>query len=340
MKISNREAFIALFLISLAFMAAFLIVRGNGPFAQTCGEICPPEFWQSASHQEIVEALETVDVHGRSEDGRTPLHWAARYGGPAALSVLVEAGADVNIRDERGRTPLHDAARYGTPESISVLLGTGADVNATTTRGDTPLHEAAELESSGNTAALIEAGADVNTRNGLGQAPINRVRMFLSLESLFLLLEAGADVNAQAYAPMDETALHQAVTFGTAELVLVLLHAGADVNARDARGRTPLHKAAVSGTAEILSTLIAAGADVNARSGRRGIGSTPLHLAVEYGNLAIRFRNWENITLLLEAGADVHLLDEDRRTPWSIAQDNEALQGRDAYWALNEARFE
>ena len=44
--------------------------------------------------------------------------------------------------------------------------------------------------------------------------------------------------------------------------------------------------------------------------------------------------------MLLDAGADATAVNEDGETPFDLAKDNEALVGTDAYWALNDARFE
>ena len=46
------------------------------------------------------------------------------------------------------------------------------------------------------------------------------------------------------------------------------------------------------------------------------------------------------IEALLEAGANPMAPNVGGKTPWDFAQDNEALKGSDAYWRLNEARFE
>ena len=43
--------------------------------------------------------------------------------------------------------------------------------------------------------------------------------------------------------------------------------------------------------------------------------------------------------LALAAAACVNARDEDGKTPFDYAKDNEALRGTDAYWRLDEARF-
>jgi ankyrin repeat protein len=82
---------------------------------------------------------------------------------------------------------------------------------------------------------------------------------------------------------------------------------------------------------EVITVLLDAGANVNARNDS---GGTPLHMAAKYNE------NPEVIIVLLDAGADGTAVNEDGLTPFDLAKDNEALAGTDAYWALNDARFE
>ena len=83
---------------------------------------------------------------------------------------------------------------------------------------------------------------------------------------------------------------------------------------------------------EVFTVLLDAGAGVNARVED---GYTPLHQA------ATRNENPEDIIVLIDAGADGTAVNDNGETPFDIlVQDNEALVGTDAYWALNDARFE
>ena len=74
-----------------------------------------------------------------------------------------------------------------------------------------------------------------------------------------------------------------------------------------------------------------AGADPNARDED---GETPLHAAAE--NIA----NPSVIAVLLDAGADPKVLDNDGKLPFDYAEDNEKIKGTNAYWKLNDARFQ
>lgn len=46
----------------------------------------------------------------------------------------------------------------------------------------------------------------------------------------------------------------------------------------------------------------------------------------------------ESVTTCLKAGADPNARDEEGKTPWDLAQENEKLKGSAAYWKLNTAR--
>ena len=67
---------------------------------------------------------------------------------------------------------------------------------------------------------------------------------------------------------------------------------------------------------------------------RTKAGSTPLHLAVA---------NNENpavVLALLDAGAAPKAKTTDGKTAFDLIQQNEKLKGTDAYWRLNDLRFE
>ena len=60
--------------------------------------------------------------------------------------------------------------------------------------------------------------------------------------------------------------LHNACSFGHAEVVALLLAAGADPNAKDSWSYTPLHEAAVKGKIDVCIMLLQHGADPSIRN--------------------------------------------------------------------------
>ena len=80
-----------------------------------------------------------------------------------------------------------------------------------------------------------------------------------------------------------------------------------------------------------MRAALSAGADPGARN---EVDFTALHVAAE------RNENPSVITALIEGGADPGARDEWGKTPFDYAEDNEALRGTDAYWRLNDGRFE
>ena len=147
-------------------------------------------------------------------------------------------------------------------------------------------------------------------------------------ETVSVCLNSGLSVNARG--EFGATPLHYAADNENSEVLTLLLDAGTDVNARNQFGLTPLHYAAKNENPEVLTVLLDAGADVNARDNN---GSTSLH------NAAKSHENPETIKTLLNAGADGTAVNDDGETPFDLAQENEALAGTDAYWALNDARY-
>ena len=68
------------------------------------------------------------------------------------LIFLVEYGADVNLQDDEGKLPLHVAAKEGSVDIVRFLLEQGSEVDVADDCGSTPLLVAAEH---GNIEALM-----------------------------------------------------------------------------------------------------------------------------------------------------------------------------------------
>ncbi len=289
-----------------------------------------------------------VDVNGRDNAGRTPLHTVARVGlfgrsGAGRVSfarALFDAGADVNARDRRGQTPLHAAAgsdREGIGDSLVVLfVEAGAEVNARTEIGVTPLHLA--VNNPAIAAALLELGADPTAVDDSGYVadPVHCqnfvTRSFFALATPEIVagcIEEGANVNVAVSDPQSRFAtdpygprpLHTAVQSARdPTTITVLLEAGAALHGRNEEDHTPLHHAAEMGTPAIVRTLLEAGAQVDMRASGFivdwGWDWTPLLLAAQNNP------DEEVVRVLLEAGADANARAYYGQTPLTLAAGN------------------
>ena len=124
-----------------------------------------------------------------------PLHAAAVKNLPAAVDLLVAAGAPLDGGDKKKRTPLHLAAALPGYESVlRQLVGHGAAVDAVNAAGVTPLYLAITEGHVENCRVLLEAGADPNTQSAKGQTALQNAIFWSQTEIAKLLIEGGADV--------------------------------------------------------------------------------------------------------------------------------------------------
>ena len=238
----------------------------------------------------------------------------------AIVALLLEAGADPNARDPHptfgGGTLLHWASERGDVRVIELLaragVDAGADIHARDLQGRTPLHRAAARGyHPAIIVSLLAAGADLGARDLDGNTPLHASWSNFNPEIPSTLLQLGADPMARndEGRPADPTNCENMGTKGFARAadaddLAGCVDSGRGVNARDSDGDTPLHHAVDNGDLAMVIRLLDAGADVNA-AGRWG---TPLHGAVERGDTAM-------IRVLGEAGANPDARNDQGGTP-------------------------
>ena len=106
------------------------------------------------------ELLDTdADLIGAySEDGYTPLHFAAFFDQGKALRLLLDRGADVGAvsKNDMKVQPLHSAVAANSREVAAALLIAGADPNAKQEGGFTPMMGAQQQEKEGDMVRLLQ----------------------------------------------------------------------------------------------------------------------------------------------------------------------------------------
>jgi ankyrin repeat protein len=171
------------------WLAAFAANGGAGTLDFSGGDNSsaaaagPPQWGTPATA--VIETLLAggADLTLTSDDGSTPLMMAAGLGrctfnpninrggrspsAEAAVTVLLDSGADINAVNEGDFTALHGAAYRGLNEVIKILVDRGANINARDYRGRTAFRiaegskQSFQFQAYSDTAAFIKSlGAD------------------------------------------------------------------------------------------------------------------------------------------------------------------------------------
>jgi len=263
----------------------------------------------------------------------TAVMMAARTGRADALRVLIEAGADVNARESwGGTTALMWAVSEGHAEAVRTLIAAGADVNARS-------HYVAAANGRGfegrtPVANRIDPRAEAFASGWL--TPLALASREGDVELTRLLLDAGADIDA--IAGDGKTALAVAIFNGNYDVAELLVDRHADVNKADAQRFTPLFWAVDRRNMEtapnfpwmvtadpmpLIRKLLDAGADPNALvnntpRARMREGSPRIVFATALMRAAFA-ADLELVNLLLERGADPHVLSTDNESMLAAA---------------------
>jgi len=127
--------------------------------------------------QEILKAS-PARVTEHAPDGFTPVALAAFFGQPAAVKVLIAAGADVNAaaKNPLKVAALHAAVAGGKLEIVKAVLEAGAHPNAQQQVGFRALHEAGTKANRAMAELLLAHGADPSLPNDEGKSAIDLAR--------------------------------------------------------------------------------------------------------------------------------------------------------------------
>lgn len=258
-----------------------------------------------------------VDVNARDEDGMTPLHCCQDR---EVVKVLLKNGALIHARDDLGRIPLHCTLD---PEVIQELLeahgkGKYRDMSGLEdSERMTPLHRATMSASVAAVKIHVQDGAPVNVRDQKGKTPLHlAIQGDDNRDVVLLLLENAAP---EAEDEEGRTVLELAVELKKRDAVVDLLNWGVQVRPK------ALHIAARSGDVEIMKLLLKR--NPTHMDQENDSGMTPLHLAVEYGNMAVA-------DLLVERGADLSKKNMKGQTPVELIRTPQTRESYQKKWSV------
>lgn len=335
-------------------LARTLVAAGADARAATRYGVLPLNLaCQNGSERMVALLLESgADPRAALPGGETPLMTAARTGLPGPVRLLVARGAEIDAREHHGQTALMWAAAEGNLEVVELLLQAGADFRTPLPSGFTPLFFAVREGRTATALRLLRAGLDINAPlqrssakgRGTGPNPLVLAVENGHFETAVTLLRAGADPNAQ---PAGYAALHAmswvrkpirgdgnpspigSGKVSALQFVRELVAHGADLNLRLARGEsgfadftttgcTPLVLASRTGDLPLVKLLLELGADPSIPNSD---GASALLAAAGIGDLGSGQESAgseeeaiETIKLLLTAGLDVNLVDDNGET--------------------------
>ena len=178
---------------------------------------------------------------------------------------------------------------------------------------DIQLHKAAAANDAAAIKSLIEKGAKIDARDGSGATALLVATHANKVEAARALIAAGADVNAKDN--IEDSPYLYAGARGHLDILKLTLAHGADLKSINRYGGTALIPACERGHVETVDTLIKAGVAVDHVN---RLGWTALLEAIILGDGGPR--HVQIVHLLLKAGADANLADNDGVTPLGHAR--------------------
>jgi glyoxylase-like metal-dependent hydrolase (beta-lactamase superfamily II) len=224
------------------------------------GYVVPAFGLQDSRHRENIQAFwrAAAATANRTQDRPAGIQDLLRTGDVAALAAALDRDPTlVNRRDAQGVQPIFWAAVYGQPAMVELLLARGADPRSASPFG-TVLHGAVAGGYPDIIKLLAAKGADVNAGGDRGVPPLIAAAGRGRLTVIQALLDAGASPGAKD--SMGNTALLIAASSGFEPVVRALVSKGSDVNGANSRGTTPLDAALREGHDSVSAYLKALGA--------------------------------------------------------------------------------
>ena len=237
-------------------------------------------------------------VHAKCNRDRTPLWYAVERCSIDVIRRLVEQGSNIDEFDDEGMSCLMRAASLGRNEVVELLLGCGADRTKVSKLGRTALSFAVEKCSKQTIKNLMWSDDSINQGDYHGLTPLMYAAKVGVQENVEALVQSGANPGIRCNA--GRSALSYSVgereKWSTVKYLVDITPSLTDM--ADSLGITPIMYASEFEFGDsVVTLLINAGASVHTSDIK---GNRPLHYA-----------SWFSANALLEAGADINVINND-----------------------------
>lgn len=220
--------------------------------------------------------------------------------------LLIHGINNVNDKNNENQTALMIAvALTKDATTVQCLINMGARVND---RDNTKGSALMMTDNAQIAEYLIKAGADIEAKDDMNCTPLMLAAGAGYTSVAKVLVNYGANINTTA--KEGYTPLMNAIANEHTDTANFLINSGADVNHKNQDGLTALMFAVKMDNIEIGKALIKAGADIDAKN-KMGMDA----LALSF------FKSYENMELLLKAGANPNKLYEGKTLLHRAAQD-------------------
>ncbi|XP_050517339.1 transient receptor potential cation channel subfamily A member 1 isoform X1 [Diabrotica virgifera virgifera] len=292
--------------------------------------------------------------------GRTPAHQAASRNRVNILQFILDQGGDLDILDNAKNTPLHVAVEHEALDAVDFLLDKGVKTDILNEKNQAAIHLVTELNKVKVLEVMSRHKNRIEIKQGgeHGRSALHIAAIYDHEECARILIsEFGACPKIpcnNGYYP-----IHEAAKNASSKTLEVFLAWGESrgcsrqemISFYDSEGNVPLHSAVHGGDIKAVELCIKSGAKISIQQQDL---STPVHLACAQGateivkimfkmqpeeklpclqscdvqkmtplHCAAMFDHPEIVEYLVSEGADINVMDKERRSPMLLA----ALRG-------------
>jgi len=266
-----------------------------------------------------------VDINHQSKKDRySPLLTACYYEQYEIAKYLIEHGANVNCYDFGRRTPLMIAFRKKNIELSQYLLKNDANLFSYDIDGESALNHCVASNFNEMLDFIINNNLLFNNLTNYNIDEITRACMMDNFKMIKYFIENGININYTSE-NNQESMINYSCEMCNMKLIKFLLDYGADSNLVDQEGHTPFHNFLLNSNLyinlerkdeilfyDIAKYLIHHEENINM------VDEFTQQTALMY---ACRYRNFKIVKLLIDAGADINIIDNNHNTALTLLLD-------------------